>query len=84
MYKVCALTPNAPDSADDRPHVHRIYLLDKGVLELVDEHLNAEVRDRRLDRFMRPVPGVLAACCSLTGRECTTSTRHGEQGSIEF
>ena len=84
MYQVDVLTPNAPDSADDRPHVHRIYLLDKGVLELVDEHLNAEVRDRILDRFMRPVPGVLAACCSLTGRECTTSIRHGELCSIEF
>ena len=40
-----ALTPNAPDGADDRPHVDRIDLHDAGVLELGDEHINLHKGD---------------------------------------
>ena len=61
MYQVDVLTPNAPDSADDRPHVHRIDLLDGGVLELGDKHLDLE---ERLKAGTSP-PSASFANCSL-------------------
>ena len=65
VYRQRALTPNASDGAEDRPHVDRIYLLNGGVLELVDQHIDLEQGYRIQDRIIRPVPGVLVACCSL-------------------
>ena len=80
MYQVDVLTPNAPDSADDRPHVHRIDLLDGGVLELGDKHLDLVERDCKRERLLHPVPVLPTAHCTLTARHNAVSGGKWKEG----